>query len=116
MFPTLADFEKLQEENKTLRDLLKDYTKKSIQVEVKEEIASGNNGYVKLEMIIGRDKERTIEMLQMLANGECRKEIASKFRLSYRTVEAIIAKHIEKFECKGQLHLVAVLIREGIIK
>lgn len=59
--------------------------------------------------------ERNIKMVDEYSNGKSIKEIAKANGLSNRSVESIFNKLRHQFECKNIVHLVATLIRKGVI-
>jgi len=56
------------------------------------------------------------EMLAMISNGFTAKECSKELKISSRTIEARLVTLREEFECKNTIHLIAELVRKGIIK
>jgi LuxR family transcriptional regulator len=60
--------------------------------------------------------ERQVKIVEHLARGLRTKEIAAKLKISSRTTESHIDILRAKVDAKSQAHLVAIFIREGLIK
>ena len=70
---------------------------------------------------IGKDDKvivpkRNIDFIQMIADGFSRKDVAEKYELSIRTIEDYLSDLAKLFKANDQTHLVAILLREQIIK
>lgn len=62
--------------------------------------------------------ETDLKILKYLARGDTAKDIKGRMRIriSERTIESRIARMKEKYVCRNVTHLIATLLRVGIIK
>lgn len=112
IFPTIADFELLQIENKRLDAELKNCLDGTGPISPKRAMME------RLTKAAGPKSELKsfIEIFEMLADGMHKKEIGEKIFLSERTVEAKVDKVRVGLGCKNATHLISTLLRSGVIK
>jgi DNA-binding CsgD family transcriptional regulator len=60
--------------------------------------------------------QRNVDIISQYSNGIHISSIAKKHKLSVRSVEAVIAKLKDEFNCKSLPHLIATFFRKGLIK
>jgi DNA-binding NarL/FixJ family response regulator len=58
---------------------------------------------------------RQLEVLDYLASGYTKKEIAHKMNCSFKNIERIVYSMIVQFECKNSTELVAYMVSSGVI-
>lgn len=110
MLPTITDYEKLLQESKTLMSLLRDCIKSEIKQETGEKLIDLN-----YQKVLGRNKDRDIQIYQMLSDGKSRLEIAETIHLNHRSIEAKTLQQVKSFKCNNITHLISEMIRQKII-
>lgn len=112
-FPTLEEFERLQAENKELKNEVV-ALRNMLKSEVREEVI--HEGLVEKRTKISRKtKVSNIDMAQMLANGATTKEIAANLGISIRTVETHMDQLRSVYDCHTRPHMIACMMREKLI-
>ena len=71
----------------------------------KEEISAASNGL----------SHRELQVLRLLAGGNCTKEVASQLNLSTKTVETYRLNLMKKLNITSMANLVRYAVREGIV-
>lgn len=74
-----------------------------------------------MEVIVQRDSsvivsERDVKIVECYSNGISKSSIAKDYKLSGRTVEAVLNKLRFQFDCKTVTQLVATFLRKELIK
>lgn len=59
---------------------------------------------------------REIEILQLMAHGKTMRDVAELSHRSFRTVECQVQEARRKTGAESTIHLVAMAMREGVIK
>lgn len=59
---------------------------------------------------------RRLEVAQLLADGYNMKEVADRMGIRYQTAKNHICTLNRDLNCSGQSHVVACLLRQGVIK
>lgn len=60
--------------------------------------------------------ERDVKIVQLYSDGFKAYQIAKRLKISSRTVEAVLNKLRDKYKAKTVTHLVAVFLRNNLIK
>ena len=58
---------------------------------------------------------RELNVLRLLADGSCTREIAGELCYSERTVKNIVHDTLTKLNCRTRAHAVAVVARQGAL-
>lgn len=74
-----------------------------------------------MEVLVQRDSsvivsERDVKIVEDYSNGKPKTVIAKEYKLSSRTVEAILNKLRAQFDCRTVTQLAATFLRNGLIK
>ena len=67
-------------------------------------------------MIRQRTHTRYVNMILLYCAGEPKKVIASRYKMSDRSLEAAFDRMRAQYEALSMPHLIAILFREGIIQ
>lgn len=106
---TVEKFLQIEEENKLLKEQLSNSNNKG---KTADEIRASIAQAIPKE----KSREACMKMLQMMADGVPKKLAAAQLGINYRTTELYLDKIRFWLNCNNVNHLMAYLIREGIIK